>query len=151
MNLSDIMMTNVITVTVDDTVGAIRELFNRRQFHHLLVTDQGYLAGIISDRDLLKNISPFLGSMLGERPQDVDLLRRRAHQIMSHHPVTARPHTSIAEAAYIMLRKTISCLPVVDDVRKPMGIVTMRDLLRTIVKPDDDHEPQREISLPFAR
>jgi acetoin utilization protein AcuB len=133
MNVGEIMNGHVISVDLDDTVAIIRNLFHQHNFHHLLVTDKRFPAGVISDRDLLRNLSPFIGSVFGERSQDLDLLQRRAHQIMTHRPITASPYTPIEEAARTMLRETISCLPIVDAERRPVGIVTARDLLRILV------------------
>jgi acetoin utilization protein AcuB len=130
MKVGEVMKADLITVGQDETVGAISDLFERRRFHHLLVTDQGVLIGVISDRDLLRNVSPFVGSVFAERPQDLALLNRRAHQIMSRRPITASPGMGVEEAARRMLHHTISCLPVVDEGRRPVGIVTTKDLLR---------------------
>lgn len=141
MTLGEIMKANVLTVEQDETVEVVRDLFEWRRFHHLLVTDQGVLIGVISDRDLLKNVSPFLGKTFGERPQDVSLMHRRAHQIMTRKPVTASAGTPVEEGARRMLQFGISCLPVVDDRRRPVGIVTTRDLLQLLVTGSQDRTP----------
>jgi CBS domain-containing protein len=54
----------------------------------------------------------------------------RAHQIMTKDVMTVTPHTSIEDAARIMLRTHVSGLPVVDDVGKLVGIVSESDFLR---------------------
>jgi CBS domain-containing protein len=54
----------------------------------------------------------------------------RAHQIMTKDVITVTPHTSIEDAAKIMLRTHISGLPVVDDAGKLVGIVSESDFLR---------------------
>ena len=76
---------------MDDSVEYIRDLFEANKYHHLVVRgDQGECAGVISDRDLLKNISPFLGKP-GERTADLSCLKRRAHQIMTRQLVAGSP------------------------------------------------------------
>ena len=82
MRIFDIMTRAVVSVHVDDTLGRIRQIFEESSFHHVLVTRQGKLVGVISDRDLLKHLSPFLGSKWMERTQDRNILSRKAHQIM---------------------------------------------------------------------
>ena len=54
----------------------------------------------------------------------------RAHQIMTKDVITVTPHTSIEDAARIMLRMHVSGLPVQDDAGKLVGIVSQSDFLR---------------------
>ena len=54
----------------------------------------------------------------------------RAHQIMTKDVITVTPHTTIEEAAKIMLRTHISGLPVMDEAGKLVGIVSESDFLR---------------------
>src|ERR1700761_6916847 len=54
----------------------------------------------------------------------------RAHQIMTKDVITVTPHTSIEDAAKIMLRTHISGLPVLDDAGKLVGMVSESDFLR---------------------
>ena len=54
----------------------------------------------------------------------------RAHQIMTKDVMTVTPHTSIEDAARIMLRTHVSGLPVLDDAGKLVGIVSESDFLR---------------------
>ena len=54
----------------------------------------------------------------------------RAHQIMTKHVTTVTPHTSIEDAANIMLRCHVSGVPVVNDDGALVGIVSEGDFLR---------------------
>ncbi len=54
----------------------------------------------------------------------------RAHHVMTKDVITVTPHTSIEDAAKIMLRTHISGLPVVDDAGQLVGIVSESDFLR---------------------
>lgn len=54
----------------------------------------------------------------------------RAHHIMTKDLVAVTPHTTIEEAAKIMLRMHISGLPVVDDAGNLVGVVSESDFLR---------------------
>ncbi|MBX3374197.1 MAG: CBS domain-containing protein [Phycisphaeraceae bacterium] len=128
-----IMTRHTITVGLDDTLEHIRGIFQKAKFHHVIVLDQGRIAGVISDRDLLKNLSPFIGQRLMERVQDVNTLRRRAHQVMTRSPVTVPGSARVQIAAALMLRERVSCLPVVDASGRLIGIVTSRDLLRHVI------------------
>lgn len=129
MMIEQVMSRHVVTVELDDTLKQIRDLFAAFRFHHVLVMERGGLVGIISDRDLLANLSPFIGK-LQEKPIDLASLQKHAHQIMSRHVVTVTPETSLHDAATLMLERGISCLPVLNADRRVVGIVTWRDLLR---------------------
>lgn len=133
MLLKQVMTTNVVTVGMDTTLKDIREIFENRRFHHLLVAEKGKLLGIISDRDLLKNLSPFLGTV-SENTRDSALLKRHAHQIMRRNAITATPDTDVLDACRTFVEKGISCLPVVNDDLVVMGIVTWRDILRLLME-----------------
>lgn len=53
----------------------------------------------------------------------------RAHHIMTRDCITVTPHTTIEEAAKIMLQTHISGLPVMDDAGRLVGIVSESDFL----------------------
>ncbi|UCD74592.1 MAG: CBS domain-containing protein [Phycisphaerales bacterium] len=129
MKIADIMTRSVVSVHVDDTLQRIHAIFEESKFHHVIVIDDGRIAGVISDRDLLKNVSPFIGRRLMEREQDTKTMARRAHQIMTRRPVVARPDLSIPEAVDLLLKHQVSCLPVAGTDRRVQGILTWRDIL----------------------
>jgi acetoin utilization protein AcuB len=136
MPLADIMSHHVITVGLDDELSTLRKLFVRHGFHHVLVVDGGRLVGVISDRDVLREMSPFIDT-LGERTQDVATLTRKAHQLMSRGLVVAHRDDSIPDAVARMLDHSVSCLPVVDVRGSVEGIVSWRDLIRALVRGGD--------------
>ena len=133
MIIADIMNPNTVRIGMDDTLQTVRDLFHDHRFHHVLVTDRNKLIGVISDRDLLKHLSPFINKM-AERPQDVATLQKRAHQVMTRQLVTASPDEPIEDAGRRMLETKVSCLPVVDDQMRPVGFVSWRDLLEALCR-----------------
>ncbi len=128
MNVDRIMTRETTTIGMDDRIYRVKDLFEEHVFHHLLVVEKGQLVGVISDRDLLRNVSPFIGK-LSERSEDAATLNRRVHQIMTRKPVTVSPETDVKDASRVMLEHRVSCLPVVKDDGRVAGIVTWRDLL----------------------
>jgi acetoin utilization protein AcuB len=73
MNVVEIMSKKVVSVEMDDKLSAVKELFDRLKFHHLLVVESGKLVGVVSDRDLLRALSPKLGT-ISESEKDAALL-----------------------------------------------------------------------------
>ncbi|HTS14956.1 MAG TPA: universal stress protein, partial [Candidatus Sulfotelmatobacter sp.] len=53
-----------------------------------------------------------------------------AGRLMRAHPVSVRPDTPVGEAARTLLELGVKCLPVVDPEGRPVGILTLGDLLR---------------------
>ncbi|MDP1662683.1 MAG: CBS domain-containing protein [Phycisphaerales bacterium] len=131
LRVDTVMTTELVTVGPDDTLGEVREVFDTHRFHHLLVVEHFKVVGVISDRDLLKHLSPFVGK-LSERAQDAFTLQRKVHQVMSRNVVTIRADTDIAQATRLMLDHGVSCLPVLDERQHPIGVVTWRDLLKAV-------------------
>jgi acetoin utilization protein AcuB len=133
MELRSIMTARVVTVEVDDTLEVVKQIFDAMKFHHLLVVDTGKtLCGVISDRDLLRALSPYVGTA-SENARDTATLRKRVHQIMSRKPVTLAPEASVTDAINLFLASRVSCIPIVDPHLKPVGIVSWRDVLKTLV------------------
>ncbi len=137
MTVSFVMTKKVFKVRMDDTIGTIHEILENANFHHLLVVEGNKLVGVISDRDVLKAVSPFIGT-LSEHTHDLVTLNKKAHQIMNHKPITVFKYTSLQEAAGIMLDNNISCLPVVSSEGGIEGIVTWKDILGYYVKDNKD-------------
>jgi acetoin utilization protein AcuB len=135
MQIQAIMTRRVVSVTPDDSLLVVKRIFDELRFHHLLVIDETRtLCGVISDRDLLRAVSPFIGS-LSEHSRDIATLQKRVHQIMTRKPVTLRPEASIGDAVRILLEHRVSCLPIVDAECRPVGIVSWRDILKHLPVP----------------
>lgn len=131
MTIRNIMNSKLVTVGPDDSLQLVKDIFENVWFHHLLVVEDKQLMGIISDRDLLKVVSPYLGTP-SETARDTAALRRRAHQIMTRNPITLEDDASIHKAIELFNDNSISCLPVVNARGTPVGVVSWRDILRVL-------------------
>lgn len=135
MAVQEIMTKTVVTVELDDKLALVKEIFDSRKFHHLLVIENQELWGVVSDRDLLKALSPNLGTK-SETYQDAATLNKRVHQIMTRKPITLYPEAPIRDAVSAFVTHGISCIPVVDHENRPVGIVTWRDILKALLARD---------------
>ncbi len=135
--VKEIMTRRVVTIEMDDSLEVIREIFTKVKFHHLLVVSDGKLVGVISDRDFFKAISPYVGT-LSETVRDRATLEKRAHQIMSHYPVSVLRSCPIPKAVQLMLDRGISCLPVIRADGSVEGVITWRDLFKRFLHPGSD-------------
>ncbi len=133
MKISSIMTRRVVTVETDDSLQIISEIFENVKFHHILVVENQKLVGVISDRDFIKALSPFLDTP-SEVKRDITTLDKKAHQIMNRTPITVDAETSIDEASNLLLENNISCLPVISPQGSVEGIVTWKDILKFHLK-----------------
>jgi acetoin utilization protein AcuB len=131
MILEKIMSRPVVTVELDDSLRAIKEILDAAPFHHLLVHEDGILYGVITDRDLYKALSPNLGTPL-ESARDTATLNKRAHQIMTRKPWTLPRTADVFEAIHLFNHRGIACVPIVDEDKRIEGIVTTRDIFRLL-------------------
>lgn len=140
MRIDEIMTKKVVSVKVDDKLTHVKLLFDTHHFHHLLVVEEHKLVGILSDRDLLKAISPKIGSA-AESPKDAASLNKRVHQIMSRNLVTLKANSSLLTAIQTFNNDKISCIPIIDEQMKPLGILSWRDVFRFIENKQLEKKP----------
>lgn len=140
------MTRHVISVTLDTTLKVVRQLFELHRVHHLPVLEHGQLVGMVSDRDVLRAISPGVDKPAATT-HDLATLGKHVHQIMSRGVLTATPDMPVAEAGHIMLAQSVSALPVLEKDEggqgsggigevdgngggRCIGIVTSRDFMK---------------------
>ena len=131
MQISQIMTKNPVSIAMDKPISEVKEIFEQTKFHHLLVVDEGKLVGILSDRDLLRSISPTAGTAVANA-RDVATLNKRVRQIMTRKLITLGPTASFYDAIALFNNNPISCIPIVDEHLNPLGIISWRDILRAI-------------------
>lgn len=129
----DLMQTKVHSLRRNDKLSLADDLMKQERIRHLPVLDEdGELAGILSQRDL------FRGALLralgyGARAEEHMLRTVVVKEAMTEPVYTTSPDTSLREAAALMLKHRIGCLPVVDQGRLA-GIISESDLVRLIAE-----------------
>ena len=132
MKIENLMNKNLVTLSIDSTLSEAKEVFKKQKIHHLLITDDdGLLAGVMTDRDLYKNLSPTIGTS-HETHRDTALMQKKLHQIMARNLITAQAQLQLNEAVLLFYDNNISCLPVIDEQNKAIGIITWRDILKVL-------------------
>ena len=85
----------------------------------LVVTGEGVLAGVLTERDLLQKVAG-----LG-----LDMARCQVKDFMSAVPESGRPEHPLGYALQRMIVRDIRSLPLVDEAGRPTGIVSSRDVI----------------------
>lgn len=125
MKVTEIMTTDVQTCTMDATLQEIARMMQEWDVGSIPVVENGRLAGIITDRDLV--IRGIASQFALDTP---------VRQILSSDLVTGRPDMDLEEAADLMAEHQIRRLPIVEG-DKLLGIVSLGDV--AVKDPSDMH------------
>lgn len=131
MSLHNIMTHQVTTIHLDETLATLQRIFAKHKFHHVLVVENDILVGVVSDRDLLKALSPNLGTA-AETTKDLATLNKKVHQVMQRNLHTLSPSAGVYDAVRLFNKERVSCIPVVNEKGVPVGILSWRDIMRAI-------------------
>ena len=127
--IKEIMSTNLVTVSPENKIAEIMEIFKKNEFHHIPVIEPGEkLAGIISREDCFKFAYLLSPNTTEEHFPNVEFGRLTARDLMTAYPVALDPDDSIGLAADIFLANKFHALPIIDE-EALVGIVTTHDLL----------------------
>lgn len=118
-DVADHMSTNVLTVGPETTVADTARRMAERRVGAVLVLDGTRLAGIFTERDVLKAVAEGLEAAAG----------MPVSALMTRHPETIEPGDTTEHAATLMIHGGFRHLPVVE-AGTVVGIVSIRDLMR---------------------
>jgi CBS domain-containing protein len=120
LKVEDLMVKNLITIESDSSVKQAAESMNKYEIGCLIVCKKGDAVGIVTERDLLKRVVA----------KAKDVKTTRVKEIMSSPLTTVKPATEVEEAVKLMFQTKIKKLPVIDDKKHPIGLVTSTDIAR---------------------
>ena len=116
-----VMVWPVATVDGGATLTEVAEALAADEIGALCVTEDGRLAGIVSERDVVTHVA------VGADPEHLS-----AADVMSNDLVTVAPDDLVLVAARRVVDAQVRHLPVLDD-GLIAGIVSMRDLFTVLV------------------
>jgi CBS domain-containing protein len=144
MNASHIMTSPVITVGPDTPVRHIAALLLKHRISAVPVLENGKLAGLISEADLLhrheigtegtaRSSSWWLQLLSADRSvaEYVKSHATRARDIMTRDVLSVNPDTPIAEIATLLDKRGVRRVPVLQD-NRVVGIVSRSNLVQAL-------------------
>jgi CBS domain-containing protein len=148
MRVRDIMSRPVFTVQPTDPVeGAAALLADRGITAAPVVDDRNRLVGMVSEGDLLRDRVPddptaHLRAASKPAPHRPHIVA----EVMTRNVVTAWLSEDVADVARTMLDRDVRSVPVLDG-GHVVGIISRRDLLRSVIRTDDvlTHEVQQRL------
>jgi CBS-domain-containing membrane protein len=125
----DLMRREVISCTADTTVREAMDLLDEHRIKLLVVVDgPGYLAGVVSQTDLMR------AWRKGGAYEEV--MSQPVRSIMSAGVITCMSHISIERAAAMLTEHQIHHLVIVEEHNDgrvwPIGVVSTVDIVRSI-------------------
>ena len=108
------IMNKAISVEEDISLKQAAKIMSDKNIGSLVVIKKGEVAGIITERDILKSIP------------DLD---KKVSSVMSKKIITIEDDEDLDEAALVMTQNKIRRLPVITEEGKLIGIVTSTDII----------------------
>ncbi len=120
--IAEVMAKRVLTLNPQNRTIDALDLMVKNDIGTVPIVDQGKLVGIITERDIVKEIT-----------KSFDYLEKKLSETGTRSVVTVTSSTPLWEAFALLVRNKIRRLPVVEN-GKLVGIVTERDLFKWVVK-----------------
>ena len=123
LRVEDLMSTPPVTIDRDEPLEKAAKLMYENNIGSVIVVSKdGKIEGILTERDLVFAIAR--GKIGRNMP---------VWMFMTENPITVNPGTPIIDALKTMREANIRHLPVVDKEGKPVGMLSLRDIVEAIV------------------
>ncbi len=117
--VADYMVRDVISVEPQMTVREVTEKMINSNFYGFPIAERGYLLGFVTSKELLR---------FTDRPNAT------MREVMKRGTVCVVPSMKISDAIRVLFRYGIRNLPVVDENKKLVGIISNIDIVRSQIE-----------------
>lgn len=118
---------SLIGIGAEATIGDVIAVLAEKRIGAVVVQSaEGKLLGILSERDVVRSLAA----------KGAETLKLTASQLMTAHPTTATPATTVFEAERLMTDGRFRHLPVLDG-DKLVGVVSIGDVVKSVL---EEHE-----------
>lgn len=140
MNVTDIMTTNVRTISSSKKLGEVVSLMCIYRYSGIPVVDDGKLVGTVSESDILGKMFPKLEDLMGGMSavdydslmnQYSDVVSITVKDVMTPVVISVKPDMHILQAASMMVGRKFRRIPVADG-DQLLGMVSMGDVHKAI-------------------
>jgi CBS domain-containing protein len=118
--VEDIMSRDIVKISADKNIQEVANIMAERNISSILVEDSGKIIGILTERDLVRNVCA----------KDLLASKTPAVSIMSAPVATTSKSSLVERAADLMVRNKIRHLAVKDNYGNITGVITATDLAR---------------------
>ena len=121
----------LVTATLQTPLLEAAQRLSCTQIGLVIVCDaEGVIAGVISKSDIVRQIGHCLGSAC----------QTLAGDLMTTDVVCCHPDDSLADILAVMEQHGLVHVPLLDDKRRPIGVLNARDALRALVQAGEYEE-----------
>ncbi len=117
--VAEYMVKEVVSITPEMTVKEVIDKMIGSNFHGFPIQERGYLLGFVTAKELLKFC---------------DRKDETIRQVMKNGTICCKPNMTIEDATRVLFRYGLRNLPVVDDNRKLVGIISNIDIVRSQIE-----------------
>ena len=119
MLVKHFMSRNLVTVTPDVSIVEIARKMKENNVGAVVVEKDDEIAGIITDRDVALSI--------------VEGCEKKAEEIMSKNVAVIPEYAELYEATKLMAERNVRRLPVVDEKKKLVGMISIDDIMMILI------------------
>ncbi|MBI4178412.1 CBS domain-containing protein [bacterium] len=123
LSVEEAMTKEVVTFAPETPVKTVIDQMLEKKIGSVVIVAGGKPAGIFSERDVLKSLSKGTENILSQP----------VSAVMTANPVTIETTAAFTRAMEMMDTRSIRHLPVVDAAGKIVGILSIKDMLRSQV------------------
>lgn len=117
--VAEYMVKEVVSITPEMTVREVIDKMIGSNFHGFPIAERGYLLGFVTAKELLKFC---------------DRKDETIRQVMKNGTICCKPNMTLDDATRVLFRYGLRNLPVVDDNRKLVGIISNIDIVRSQIE-----------------
>jgi acetoin utilization protein AcuB len=131
--ISAFMTKNPVSVTPDDSISLVKQIFEKNRFHHIVVLDDGKMVGIISKSDFNAYFKYLNKHFDTDFINNTLLSTNKVSEIMTPKVARLEPDDTLAVAVEVFKENRFHALPIVKD-GEVVGIVTIHDIICALSK-----------------
>jgi len=120
---------NAVTIPSGSSIVHARKVILEEKIHKILVTDNGKLIGILSEKDIANALREFRRAL--DKYRHADVRKITVDDFMKRDPLTLNRNATISDAVKIMVEHNTSGIPIVGET---WGIITKTDIVKGIAE-----------------
>lgn len=133
IQVKNYMTDEVVTIGKDTSLLEAHRLMGTKRIRSLPVMDGDQLIGLVTRTDLMSSDPSRLASRKSQEIS-IKILTQPVEKLMTKAVITISPDAPLTDAARLMVENKFHCLPVLDNEKKLVGIITESDLFLMVVQ-----------------
>ena len=128
ISIEELMTTNPRTLSPEHSLAQLRDLMRKEHIRHVPIVEDGRLVGLVTERDALGAMDSLLDTPDDDKRRQSEAMVKIS-EFMTRDPKCIRFDNLAGEALRILRENKIDQIPVIDEDRKPIGLLDVQDLL----------------------